>query len=72
MTIINKSDIKKIPIPKDIFEEFQEKAQKLMIENKGFKTRNGGDQRDIKGSLGQWAVHNFLDFHQRDFYMHLI
>lgn len=56
----NLIDIPEIYIPDKVLEYARKIAFLLERENKGQKTRYGTDQRDIKGFIGQWAVHRYL------------
>ena len=54
------SDIPVIDIPKKVLLYAEKVSEHLKKENKGQKTMLGGDFRDIKGTVGQWAVHKYL------------
>jgi hypothetical protein len=54
------SDIVVIPTTQEIVSEVTKWAKMMGKENFGLRTRDGGSERDIKGCLGQWAVHQYL------------
>lgn len=54
------TDIPAIDIPESVLEHARKVAPKLGGENRGQKTMDGGVFKDIKGVLGQWAVHKYL------------
>lgn len=54
-------DIKKVPIPEELLEKATAWAKALDRENAGEKTLEGGVEKNIKGCIGQWAVHALLD-----------
>lgn len=58
---MNRTDIITIPIPQPLLEEVTEWAKKMDQENQGKRTRDGGDFKNIKGCLGQWAVHQYMN-----------
>ena len=54
-------DIIVIPTTPEIVEKYRIAATNMGKENKGGKTRDGGDYKDLKGCLAQWAVHEYLN-----------
>lgn len=56
-----RSDIITIPVPPDILEVARSTSVLLDKENEGKYTRDGGADKNIKGYLGQWAVHTYLN-----------
>ena len=54
-------DIIIVPVPPSELLRARKWAKAIGEENKGERTRDGGDDRDIKGCLAQWAVHKYLE-----------
>jgi len=57
---MNKNNYIAIPIPPDILEWAIKIAQLLDEENEGSNTMDGGKEKNVKGSLGQWAIAQWL------------
>lgn len=57
---MNKEDIITIPIPVKILDWARKVSPLLDNENHGSNTQDGGEYKNIKGCLGQWAVHQYL------------
>jgi hypothetical protein len=55
------SDIIIIPITPERLLWAKESAKKLDEQNTGSNTQEGGKDKNIKGCLGQWAVHTYLE-----------
>lgn len=58
---MKKSDVIIVPIPDEILKWAERAAVKLDTENFGSNTVDGGKHKNIKGCLGQWAVHKYLE-----------
>jgi len=54
-------DIPVIDIPNPVIEYAKEVATLLDKENQGKKTMDGGKNKNIKGTIAQWAVHKYLE-----------
>lgn len=53
-------DIPEIIIPNKVIEYARKVSPLLDRENRGQKTMDGGEFKNIKGTIGQWAVHKYL------------
>jgi len=55
------NDIIVIHVPPERFAWARRVAPLLDKENKGRKTNDGGEHKNVKGCLGQWAVNEYLN-----------
>lgn len=57
---MNKEDIRIIRVTKEMLDKAHDDAMHLDKENAGSKTREGGELKNVKGSLAQQAVYQYL------------
>lgn len=57
----SREKIIKLTIRKELLDTAKAYARSLGIENKGLRTRDGGSEKDIKGSIAQILVHEYLE-----------
>lgn len=59
---MNKEDIKVIRVTQEMLDKARSDAMHLDKENAGRKTREGGELKNVKGSLAQQAVYMYLSY----------